>query len=81
MATIMDVDAATAAANKKRGSDTGINPEKKVPTKDQLVLMSDLKGAVAECMKDGLKEVMKDVVNECMQANLTEVKSGLKKSE
>ena len=77
----MDVDAATAAANKKRESETGNSPEKKAFNTDQFVLMSDLKEAVAGCTKDDLKEVMKEVVNECMQANLTEVKSGLKKSE
>ena len=56
-------------------------PAEKKPTRDQYVSKSDLKEAVAGCTKDDLKEVMKEVVNECMQANLTEVKSGLKKSE
>ena len=38
---------------------------------------SDLKEAVAECMKDGLKEVLKGTVNEYMETSLAEFKSEL----
>ena len=52
-------------------------PAEKKPTRDQYVSKSDLKEAVAECMKDGLKEVLKGTVNEYMETSLAEFKSEL----
>ena len=72
----MNVETATAAA-KKRDSEKGNSPEKKALTKDEYVLMSDLKEAVTECIKDDLKKAVKEAVNECIKTSLTEVKTGI----